>query len=574
MFTSLLRCLNWGSRRHGEGRARRKPHRNPPAQRRSFVPRLDMLEDRTLPSTFTVLNLLDSGAGSLRSAIEAANTNPGADDIRFAGGLSGTITLTTGQLSITDPLTVSGPGAHRLAVSGNDASRVFRVAGAHLTITHGRADNGGGIRNEAGATLNLTHVVLANNQATALFGGGLDNLGSATITASMFTGNRSDGEGGAIITGRLDRDNTTLTVTNSTLANNQATGPFGGFGGALLNDATATFTNTTFIGNAVLSDFGAGGGAIFNNGDLTLTNCRLDGNQAIGGDGTGGFALGGAIWNEGAATLTITNSTIMNNLAKGGDPDDNPGGPFFSLGNALGGGIYSGSGATLIVTNSAFIGNRAVGGNSAAGVGGEASGGGILDLGGETLTVTNCTFLGNQARGGAGGPGAAGGRGLGGAIQNALGSTATLTNVAVLGNRAVGGTGGAGARGGDGIGGAIANGVPGFEFDFSSLTLNNSFLAANVAQGGAGGTGGDGGNGWGGGLFAGTDTTATLRHSAVTANRANGGAAGAGGSAGQGRGGGVYVEPDATVRRDFWTLIFGNDASTSDDNVFGTILLL
>jgi hypothetical protein len=48
-----------------------------------------LLEDRTLPSTFTVLNLNDSGPGSLRAAIAS-----GDDTIAFANGLHGTITLT------------------------------------------------------------------------------------------------------------------------------------------------------------------------------------------------------------------------------------------------------------------------------------------------------------------------------------------------------------------------------------------------------------------------------------------------------------------------------------------------
>ena len=45
---------------------------------------LERLEDRTVPSTFTVQNLADSGPGSLRQAITDADANPGADLIRFA----------------------------------------------------------------------------------------------------------------------------------------------------------------------------------------------------------------------------------------------------------------------------------------------------------------------------------------------------------------------------------------------------------------------------------------------------------------------------------------------------------
>jgi hypothetical protein len=90
---------------------------------------LEELEGRSLPSTFMVTNLADGGAGSLRRAILDANAQPGADMIRFApAARDGTIALTGGQLSITDDLVIDGPGAGRLAVSGNDASRVFQVS--------------------------------------------------------------------------------------------------------------------------------------------------------------------------------------------------------------------------------------------------------------------------------------------------------------------------------------------------------------------------------------------------------------------------------------------------------------
>src|SRR5438094_630357 len=87
---------------------------------------LEVLEDRTVPSTVT--NLADSGSGSLRDAIVAANAHPGADTIDFAPGLQGTIALTSGELLITESVAIHGPGASRLAVSGNDASRVFEIA--------------------------------------------------------------------------------------------------------------------------------------------------------------------------------------------------------------------------------------------------------------------------------------------------------------------------------------------------------------------------------------------------------------------------------------------------------------
>src|SRR5262249_57420919 len=124
--------------------------RTAPARRRGSCPlRLERLETRDVPTTFTVDTLLDSGSGSLRQAVRDANDTPGDDLIAFDAKLSGTITLTSGQLRITDGLTISGPGRDVLAVSGNDTSRVFRVSSgiavaiSGLTISHGRADIGG-----------------------------------------------------------------------------------------------------------------------------------------------------------------------------------------------------------------------------------------------------------------------------------------------------------------------------------------------------------------------------------------------------------------------------------------------
>ena len=58
--------------------------RRRPAKRPSrLVPQLLWLEDRTLPSTFTVVNLNDHGPGSLRDAIDDANANPGGNTVAF-----------------------------------------------------------------------------------------------------------------------------------------------------------------------------------------------------------------------------------------------------------------------------------------------------------------------------------------------------------------------------------------------------------------------------------------------------------------------------------------------------------
>src|SRR5262249_10510696 len=121
---------------------RRDRTRRPAANGRLF---LERLEDRTVPSTFTVQHLNDDGADSLRAATTAANADPDADLIRFAAGLQGTILLAS-ELSVTQDLTIAGPGANEITLSGGGATRVFRISGATadvtitgLTIANGRA---------------------------------------------------------------------------------------------------------------------------------------------------------------------------------------------------------------------------------------------------------------------------------------------------------------------------------------------------------------------------------------------------------------------------------------------------
>ena len=82
---------------------------------------------------FSVTNLNDAGGGSLRQAIIDSNSTTGPNEIDFAAGLSGTITLTSGELMIANhDVSIVGPGQDSLSVSGNGNSRVFEVAfGCH-----------------------------------------------------------------------------------------------------------------------------------------------------------------------------------------------------------------------------------------------------------------------------------------------------------------------------------------------------------------------------------------------------------------------------------------------------------
>ena len=97
-------------------------------------------------ATDTVTNLNDSGGGSLRGTIASAGAN---DTIVFQSGLTGTITLAS-TLTVSQSLTIQGPGANVITVSGNNAMQVFNISSgtvgiSGLTIADGNWVSGGGI---------------------------------------------------------------------------------------------------------------------------------------------------------------------------------------------------------------------------------------------------------------------------------------------------------------------------------------------------------------------------------------------------------------------------------------------
>src|SRR5258708_1268396 len=100
---SLTNVWNRMMRISGSSR-RRKSNRQRALPRQSFLPRLEILEDRTVLSMWTVTSPADSGDGSLRAMIAAAQNG---DQIVFDPSLQGqTITLISGQLALTKSLDI------------------------------------------------------------------------------------------------------------------------------------------------------------------------------------------------------------------------------------------------------------------------------------------------------------------------------------------------------------------------------------------------------------------------------------------------------------------------------------
>jgi hypothetical protein len=341
----------------------------------------------------TVTNKDDNGPGSLRDAI--ANAAPG-ETINFAIG--GTITLTSGELSIGKHLTISGPGASNLTiqrstVSGTPDFRIFNVVWGNviisgLTVSNGRDYVGGGIYSEADLTLN--DCVISGNVGTES-GGGIVNVSSMDINNCVIRGNSASGETGD------------------------------GFGGGLCNYGTASASNCIITNNSVTSATGdAFGGGIYNETTLTITRSVLKNNSANGGPDKGG-AFGGGI-NNGFGTVYLYDTTVSGNVARGGADG----------GLAQAGGVANGY-ATVYLDRSTVSGNSAVGGNG--GSGGSAEGGGVAN-GEGSVYLSSSTVSGNVSSGGAGTTGIA--SSSGGGIYNLLG-TVEATYSTIVANVVPGG---------------------------------------------------------------------------------------------------------------------------------------
>ena len=325
-----------------------------------FHPRLEALDDRLVPSTLTVTTALDpgfAGVGSLRNEIAAAKSG---DTIVFDPSLNGQNITLYSQLVINKNLTIQGPGAGQLAISGygetfyGPGCRVFEVDGATTTVTLSglRIWNGGG-----------TAVGGESYAAYDGDGGGILNFGTLTVSNCTLDTN-SAREGGGIY------NQGTLTVSGCTMGwgnnGNSATHEGGGIYNAYKAKATAT-------GSTLSRNFADDGGGIFNAGMLSVSQCNLSGNSTTAGDG-------GGIWNGG--TATVSGTTLSGNFATAISISSG-----YYLGGGLGGGIFNSG--TLTLSGTTLSGNSAY------------EGGGIYT--GSTLTLGGCYVDGNTAMDAGGG---------------------------------------------------------------------------------------------------------------------------------------------------------------------------
>lgn len=279
-------------------------------------------------AVFTVTNTNNSGAGSLRQAILDANTAATDDEIVFDSVVFSTpqtITLGGSEMVVaaSGSLTIRGPGANLLTISGNGASRIL-ATGANVVITIDgikfTGGNGAGATNtgrggaiyNVGGTMILSNSILTGN--TAANGGAINNAASAspsipatlTIVNCFIFGNSSTSSGSAM----QNFSTSTLHIRNSTVSGNSTTAT--GIAGAFQANGTVTITNSTFSGNTAAG--GTGGGVYYNGTtSLFITNSTIVNNTS----GVGG----GGLHRTGTAPLNIRNTIIANNNGAAATPD-------------------------------------------------------------------------------------------------------------------------------------------------------------------------------------------------------------------------------------------------------------
>lgn len=425
---------------------------------------IEPLEARRLLATFIVDNPNDAGAGSLRQAILDANGLAGADTIKFES-VNGTIALTSGEMEITEAVTIDGPGQGLLTIDAGGNSRILNIGALNgdvalngLTITGGRTTgenvdffdstfNGGAIRSLTTGELTITNCTVSGSSTAGYVaaGGGIYASGDVTLTNTTLSGNHTLGYsalggglytyGNVTLTNSVVNGNSTagkyasgggisaygaVTLTDSTVSGNQTLGESAN-GGGVDNFGDVTLNNSAVKGNHTEGIYGSGGG-IGSQGDVTLNNSTVSGNHTLGST-----AVGGGIFNFGDVTLTA--STVSGNHTEGE--------------GASGGGIRANSSITLL--------NSTVSGNYTTGLG--ATGGGVWAY--ENVTLTNSTMSGNRT----GGDYAWGG----GSFSY---GNLTLTSSTISGNHTAG---------------IFANGAGAMVGEYGALTLLNSILAGNTA---------------------------------------------------------------------------------------------
>ncbi|WP_231603761.1 dockerin type I domain-containing protein [Neorhodopirellula pilleata] len=432
--------------------------------------------------------------------------------------------MTVGGTVVLENVSLSNHAANRAGGAiENNAGNVTLTA---VTLDNNTAEiNGGGLHTSGQSVTTINNSNFTNNTALQEGGGiwngsGLMTINTATITnnTASSTSNAGNDQGG----GGVFNDGGRLDINDATITNNDATANRGNGGGVMTVGGVVTIDDSSIQSNAAGR---AGGGIENNNGNLTITNETVGGpavasgnTAAINGGGlhasgagsvttiNGGLFQnnvagheGGGLWN-GAGTMTINGTRILNNTANSGDNTNNDQG---------GGGVFNDGGSLAI--DAAVISNNLATANN-------GNGGGVMTVAG-TLTINDTTIASNTtAR-------------AGGGIENNAGNV-TLTDTDVNSNSA--GINGGGLHASGGMSNTVVN-AGAFENNTAAeeggglwngpgtMTISGTDITGNTASSSNNAADDQGGGGVFniGGMLNVTD--AAITNNLATANDGNGG---------------------------------------------------
>jgi hypothetical protein len=233
---------------------------------------------------------------TLRQAIEASNAGDGSYSISVPADSDHYQLSDLGQLVVTKDVAIQGGGAQttEIRASTSGSNRVLEVTSAAnkvtiqgFTLSGGIADSsngffGGDVYSAGGLTL----LQDAITNGTACSGGGVSNAGGTmVIDRSTVSGNQAAGQCGSDSGGVQNWGNSdgpqfgTLTITNSTIADNTAVNGGGVFSWGNPNN-DVSIQNSTVAGNTSSST--AGGGLRVSQGTMTVDQSIVADNQANG----------------------------------------------------------------------------------------------------------------------------------------------------------------------------------------------------------------------------------------------------------------------------------------------------